>query len=177
MKKKNKLIPLVLIIVVFFSIATYFYFRENKITIEEQINDLNISSYLSTKGYIKINLDIGSNFMLFKDQKNKCLAVVMPISDVQANAIKQGIDEKIDVRPTTQDIIKDVFDYYNITILLIKIDEYRNDLYYAKMIIKQDNKILNMDIRPSDASAVASRYKEDIYFKKDIFDKKAQNIC
>lgn len=175
--KKNKLLIILLIFAIIIIAYMLYFILNNKNISEISEGSLNISSYLSTKNYIKINFDIGPNFMVFKDKKDKCMAVVMPVNELQAYSIEQGVNDNIELRPMIHDLVKDIFDNYNITILLVKVDELKNEVYYANMIIKQDNKILNLDIKPSDALAVSARMKNDVYFRKDLFNNNAKNIC
>ena len=181
MKKHNNniawIVSVILIaVIIVMAIALYPYVKYNK-TYEDKLIKTNFSDYLSTKDYVKINFDVGPNIMIFKDQKDKCNGIIMPINDVQTNTINQGINKKIDTSPTIHDIIIDVFDNYNISIEMVKITELRNNIYYANLILRQDDRILNIDIKPSDAVALASRVGLDIYFKKDLFNRNAQNIC
>ena len=51
-------------------------------------------------------------------------------------------------------------------------------LYYlAKIFLKQENKILELDARPSDAIALAVRYDKEVYVKKSLFDEEGVETC
>ena len=52
-----------------------------------------------------------------------------------------------------------------------------NGTYYARLFLRQGNKILNMDSRPSDAVAIAIRHNKPILVKKGLFESESEKIC
>ncbi len=75
----------------------------------------------------------------------------------QTYSIASGMEDIEAERPTTHDLMRDIFDLYDIRVLMVKIDNCKDQLYQARLLLQQGNKILNLDSRPSDAIAVAVR--------------------
>ena len=86
----------------------------------------------------------------------------------QIYSIQKGLENKIEFRPLTHDLIKSILDVFGIEVLMVKITDYKGGVYFANLILKQGNKILNIDSRPSDAIAIAIRLNKPIYIKEDL---------
>lgn len=106
-----------------------------------------------------------------------CYAVSFDVTPDQAYSIARGLDNTLGARPLTHDILKDVLDIFNIEILQIRVDRYSNDIYYATIFLRQGNKILELDARPSDSIALALRARVPLYFKQSILEERGTNIC
>ena len=134
-------------------------------------DDLNLP-VLSTKDFVKVNVSYTDK--LFLD--GNCKRIIMPIHSMQIYSIDTGMNGKIDYRPQTHDLMKDIFDGFGIELLMIKIDDIENEIYKARFIVRQGNKVLDLDARPSDSIAMAVRYGKDVYVKKSLMDK-GEKIC
>ncbi|MEM4703214.1 MAG: DUF151 domain-containing protein [Candidatus Pacearchaeota archaeon] len=76
----------------------------------------------------------------------------------------------------THDIIKNIFEIYDIKVIHVIIHETRDGIYLAKIFLRQGNKILALDSRPSDAIAIALRFDAKIYIKRQVLEE-GENIC
>lgn len=96
--------------------------------------------------------------------------------------VEQGIGAVISMflrempreRPLTHDLMNYVFKGFGITIENIVITELKNSVYYARLILKQENelgtKLVEIDARPSDCIALAISNKKPIYVTRSLFD-------
>jgi bifunctional DNase/RNase len=77
-------------------------------------------------------------------------------------------------RPLTHDLMQSIFKGFNISVERIIITELRNQTYFARLILQQQNelarKIVEIDARPSDCLALASAQKRPIYVASALFD-------
>ncbi len=77
-------------------------------------------------------------------------------------------------RPLTHDLINNIFKGFGITVESIIITELKNSVYYARLILKQENelgmKIVEIDARPSDCIAIAISNKIPIYVSRSLFE-------
>jgi bifunctional DNase/RNase len=62
---------------------------------------------------------------------------------------------------------------------MVKITAVKDDMYFSKFIVKQDNTIFEMDARPSDAIAVAARadYNVPLYINETMMKIWGKKIC
>jgi bifunctional DNase/RNase len=134
------------------------------------------SKFLDTSDYEKvISINIEPPTLMLA---TKCSVLEMNITDDQIYSIAFALENLTSPRPLTHDIMKSILDNYNINILQIRIDSTTPDkIYKAKIILREGNKILVLDSRPSDATALSLRTGKDIWIKKDILNEFAEKIC
>jgi bifunctional DNase/RNase len=134
---------------------------------------------LSTAGFEKVenvNVQIIQNTGVIS-LNTKCYNLSAIVEVLQAISIQNGIDGKVDARPTVHDVMKDLFDSLNIEILMVKVTEQKENAYFSKFILRQGNTILNLDARPSDAIAVALREKAPIYVNETLLKLNGNKVC
>ncbi|MEM7819250.1 MAG: bifunctional nuclease family protein [Candidatus Aenigmatarchaeota archaeon] len=174
MKRKMHylLIKIILMIIAFiagFIASTYFY----KPNFLEYIVEKAEPYEIDTTNLVPVNVTINFVTLSFI---NDCYQISFDVTEDQAYSIARGMEKSLSPRPLTHDIIKDIIDNFGIEILFISIDRYENEIYYARMLMRQGNKVLNLDLRPSDATALSLRLGIPIYLNKDLL-KNAEYIC
>ena len=138
-----------------------------------EIENLNLT-LPSLENYVLVEPNVTKNSMLLV--YNKCKVLAIGISSTQAFSIKTGLENKIEYRPTTHDIIYDILNHFDIKVLFARITEFKSGIFFAELFLQKDNRILNLDIRPSDAIAIAVRTNSSIYLNKDLLEM-AEDIC
>lgn len=77
-------------------------------------------------------------------------------------------------RPLTHDLMVHIFKGLGVTVEHVVITELREQTYFARIILKQENElgknVLEVDARPSDCLALASAGKRPIYVSKALFE-------
>jgi bifunctional DNase/RNase len=126
-------------------------------------------------GYVPVNvLEVSGNTVILG---NNCTAIISDTSSERAYAIETGIADIIDERPNTYDIFAQTLRSFNITLDHVTIDDYRNGTYYANLYLENENKVLKLDCKPSDAIALSLRTKSTIYINNTLLQKYGSNIC
>lgn len=93
------------------------------------------------------------------------------IGPYEADAITVELQEVPPPRPLTHDLLKSMIRELGGRVVHILISELRNDIYYARVVIEQDGKQLEIDSRSSDAIALAVRAKAPIFVAEQVMDK------
>jgi len=106
-----------------------------------------------------------------------CTGIVAETSPERAYSIELGIKGVIEQRPNTHDIFSEALKSFNITLEHVSIDSFENGIYYANLLLKSDNKILKLDVKPSDGIALALRTNSTIYLNKTLLQEVGVNIC
>ena len=144
----------------------------------EIIKQLNLTSDpLSTNGftiYKESEIALQSNDLVLT--KN-CTELRIVTNEYQAYTIEYGLKNKIDIRPTAHDVASSLLEYYNITLLDVRIVEARDPHYFARAVFIQNNRILNIDLKASDAVALAVRTNSPIYINNKIIESKSKKTC
>ena len=71
-------------------------------------------------------------------------------------------------RPLTHDLITNTVEQLGAEVQDIVISDLKDHTYYAKLRIRQDGELVEIDCRPSDAIAVAVTAKVPIYVNEDV---------
>lgn len=78
-------------------------------------------------------------------------------------------------RPKTHDFIATIFKGLDISLLQVVLHDVENNIFFAKVFLKQSGesqqKILEIDARPSDALTMALMYDVPIYCTKALLEK------
>ncbi len=148
---------------------------ENK----KKIAKLPSSKDLDLKGFKKVeDVDIAlSESFATLYLKTDCYQLRMVITRDQGFSIKDALDGKRFYRPLTHDLLVDIIEMFNITPEFVKIVEFKNNTYYAKLILRGGRRIAIFDCRPSDAVAVAVRVNIPIYINEEMLKERAEYIC
>ena len=71
-------------------------------------------------------------------------------------------------RPLTHDLIVNVIEQMGADLEHIVINELRNGTYYAKLCVRQEGEMIEVDCRPSDAVAIAVIASLPIFVAEDV---------
>ncbi|MEM5875526.1 MAG: DUF151 domain-containing protein [Candidatus Aenigmatarchaeota archaeon] len=148
-------------------------------TFEEKTNETYTVYNVDTKGFIKarINVDyiVGdvAEISLIAD----CYLIKATTDAFIGNAIIKGQEKKIEFRPSIYDVITDTFKSLGIQVLALKIVDMKNNTYIGQLILQHREKVLFLDIRPSDGSAIAVRFDAPIYINESLAKKMGEYIC
>jgi bifunctional DNase/RNase len=157
-KKVSKLPLIVFLILVLFSFISIAVV--NLINFEDYV----IADVLEVSGSTVI---IGKN----------CTAIVQETSPERAQSIETGIKGIIEQRPNTHDIFAETLKSFNITLEYVTLDNFENGIYYSNLYLKSKDKVLKLDVKPSDAIALALRANSTIYINKTLLQEVGKNIC
>jgi bifunctional DNase/RNase len=98
------------------------------------------------------------------------------IGNYEAMALDRKIKNIKSPRPLTHDLIENIFMALNVKLLKITITQLKNSTFYAKLVLQQNGKELEVDARPSDALVLATHSKIPIYVSEEVLDKLSTNI-
>ena len=88
----------------------------------------------------------------------------------EATSIERRVKQQPASRPLTHDLLASTIELLGGELQDIYINELRDHTYYAKLRIRHDGEIVEVDSRPSDAIAVAVTADVPIYVAEDIID-------
>ena len=88
----------------------------------------------------------------------------------EATSIDRRVKRMSSPRPLTHDLIANVIDSLGAELQDIYINELREHTYFAKLRIRHEGELVEVDSRPSDAIALAVTVDVPIYVAEDILD-------
>ena len=89
------------------------------------------------------------------------LPIIIGMFEAQAIAIE--IEKIIPNRPMTHDLFKSFAGNFNFSIKEIIISDLKEGVFFAKIVCENDDKLIEIDARPSDAIAIGLRFNAPIY--------------
>jgi bifunctional DNase/RNase len=92
----------------------------------------------------------------------------------EATSIERRVKQQPAARPLTHDLLASTIELLGGELQDIYINELRDHTYYAKLRIRHDGEIVEVDSRPSDAIAVAVTVDVPIYVSEEVLDEVGQ---
>ncbi|MCK4993671.1 MAG: bifunctional nuclease family protein [Candidatus Omnitrophica bacterium] len=94
------------------------------------------------------------------------------IGVAEAAAIKMKVSNIRPPRPLTHDLLKNILDQMGARLQSVIINKLEGNTFYAQMLLRTaDEKIINVDARPSDSIALALRTEAPIFVEEEVFKK------
>lgn len=93
------------------------------------------------------------------------------IGPFEADAITIELQEMPPPRPMTHDLLKSVIRELGGQVVHVLINDLRNDVYYARIVVEINGSQVEIDSRSSDAIALAVRVKAPIFVADAVMDK------
>lgn len=95
------------------------------------------------------------------------------IGAYEAEAITLSLQEIEVTRPLTHDLLRNVLNDLGAEVIRVNITELRDDVFYARILIRVNGRELEIDSRPSDALALAVRVHTPIFVSQEVMDEAA----
>ncbi len=95
----------------------------------------------------------------------------------EANSIAIEIEKTVPPRPFTHDLIKNLIGHLNGSLERVVITEVKDDTFYALLWIRQGSDMVSVDVRPSDALALAMRADCPIFVTEEVMRKAKANTA
>ena len=91
---------------------------------------------------------------------NRKIPIIIGSSEAQAIAIE--LENMKPSRPLTHDLYKNTLTSFNMTVTEVLIYNYNEGIFFAKVIVTDGERIIEIDSRSSDAVAIAVRFRIQI---------------
>jgi uncharacterized protein len=90
------------------------------------------------------------------------------IGSTEANAIDRRLKGDLPKRPMTHELLASVIEHLSGRIERIEINDLRDGTFFARIYIRQDGKVLDIDSRPSDAIALGIATSVPIFVAEHV---------
>ncbi|WP_333786579.1 bifunctional nuclease family protein [Methanomethylovorans sp.] len=119
------------------------------------------------KGIFLVNMLGGTSPAVLLEDKD---GLVMPIHIGQAEALSIDTVMRNETlpRPMTHDLLVAVLERMEVEIDSVFIDDKIDNVYYARLVLKDGGKHMEFDARPSDCIAIALRTSARIMISEDL---------
>jgi len=108
-------------------------------------------------------------FVLLRDNQGRQIRIFV-VRDV-AYAIQLALENQKPERPFTHDLAKTIIEKLGATVERVIIDDLWHETFYARIAVtKPSGETLEIDARPSDAIAIALRFRAPIYAAEAVLE-------
>ncbi len=105
-------------------------------------------------------------FVLLRDVEGRELRIF--ILDDVAFAMHTALEDQAPDRPFSHDLMKSIVVSLGADVERVTIDDLWQDTFYARITLSQGDKTIDIDSRPSDAIALALRFKAQIFVAEAV---------
>lgn len=117
---------------------------------------------------IALDTRTGSPIVVLHDTENR-RALPIWIGSAEASSIIRKIENLSVARPMTHDLIISIIEKTGYKITKVEINDVEKETYFAVIFLEDENeKVIEIDSRPSDAIAVAIRIDAPIYVTANV---------
>jgi uncharacterized protein len=89
----------------------------------------------------------------------------------EAQSIAIAYNNQVPPRPLTHDLMKNVLTLLDVEVTKVQVTSLTDNTFYGRVFFKKEGiEDLEIDARPSDALALALRYKAPIFVHKDVYE-------
>ncbi|MFN1833977.1 bifunctional nuclease domain-containing protein [Balneola sp. MJW-20] len=92
------------------------------------------------------------------------------IGSFEAQAIALELENIKPPRPMTHDLLKNLVLSFDAEFKYVLINELSEGTFYAQIVFDRDGELVEIDARPSDAIALAVRFRADIFVNEEVLD-------
>lgn len=110
-----------------------------------------------------------SPVVILKAEDGRILPIY--IGPAEAASIYSALNHYLPPRPMTHDLLVDIIAKLNGKVEKVVIDDLVETTFYARIVVKQDDRDIEIDARPSDSIAIALRIPCPIFVDQTVLDK------
>ena len=126
------------------------------------------------ENYREMEIKIVPERVIFEDE---CATLTVATTLEKTEKLIRSTDGEFLIRPQEHDVLEEVIDVFGINVAYVAIDDIKDNIFYAHMVLHDDDNVLNMDIRPSDGMVVASRTDSPVYVSENLLEEFAEVKC
>ena len=129
---------------------------------------------VDSSGFVPAKIGIEGRTLSLSES---CYRISFDVTDDQAFSIQRAFNKEPASRPLTHDILRDILNEFNITIVQLRIERFGDEIYYARGFVQRNAKLLDLDMRPSDTVALSLRTGSTLYINQTMLREKGDYIC
>lgn len=107
-----------------------------------------------------------SSMVLLENEEQQILPIY--VGTTEAISIQTVLENRPTPRPLTPDLLINILEGLNSRVDKVIIDDIKEGVYYAKVVVKWKEGISEFDARPSDGVALAVRSEAPVYVTDDV---------
>lgn len=130
---------------------------------------------LEVKGLTYSNSQSGA-YALILNKKGDKMYLPIIIGEAEAQSIAIALEGHRNIRPLTHDLFMTFATTFDIDIEEVVINKFKEGLFYSELHCVKDGELTIIDARPSDAIAIAVRFKCPVYTYSQVLEEAGIDI-
>lgn len=122
---------------------------------------------------IRVSLTNQQRLVVLKDINDDRYLPIW-IGQYEAEALTLELQNTETARPLTHDLLKLTIEQMGGKLVHILVNDVRKEIYYARLVIDIDGRMIEVDARPSDAINLAIRAKAPIFVAEAVMERSSQ---
>ncbi|MCD6414216.1 MAG: bifunctional nuclease family protein [Candidatus Diapherotrites archaeon] len=139
-----------------------------------QNNSVQVHVGWNTTGFSRASASVENGKIILS---SGCYHLALFADARQLDSISKGIRGEIGDRPFAHQLMSDSFEFFGVKVVMVKITKIENNIYYARIILRRNNDVLDIDSKPSDAIALAVRAGAPIYVSNSLLRTHGEKVC
>lgn len=119
---------------------------------------------------IRVHLPTQQHVVILKEREADRYLPIW-IGNFEANAIAMKIQGVAPERPLTHDLVRSTFGEFGISLSRIVVTALAEEVFFARLHLRQDGRDVDVDSRPSDAIALAVRFGCPIFVSSEVLER------
>lgn len=110
-------------------------------------------------------------FIVFLKAEGDSRVLPIFIGANEAHSIAIAFNNQVPPRPLTHDLLKNILGMLDVEVTKIQVTALSENTFYGRIYLRKEGiEEMDIDARPSDAIALALRYKVPLYVHKDVYE-------
>ena len=118
---------------------------------------------------VRIEYPTNQPIVLLRESRGKRYLAIW-IGAMEATAIAYALEGVTTPRPFTHDLLRITTEVLGAQVARVTVTELRDSVYYADLVLNQNDQELHVSARPSDAIALAARTGAPLYATTQVLD-------
>lgn len=124
---------------------------------------------LEIVGLANNHTQIGNYTLVLRGEANGLRRLPIIIGGSEAQAIALELEDIKTNRPMAHDLLKNCIEVAGYSLVAVILNEYIEGIWYTQLVLDNGDEMIEIDSRPSDATALALRFKAPIYIYEPLF--------
>jgi bifunctional DNase/RNase len=120
--------------------------------------------------FVRVSMQNYNRVVILKEKESERYLLIW-IGPSEAEAIAMRLGDVQPPRPQTHDLLRNVIESLEAQVSYVLVNDLNNDTFYARIVLDQNGRTVEIDSRTSDAIALAVRAQVPIYADESVLER------
>jgi bifunctional DNase/RNase len=120
--------------------------------------------------FVRVSMQNYNRVVILKEKESERYLLIW-IGPSEAEAIAMRLGDVQPPRPQTHDLLRNIIEQLEAQVSYVIVNDLNNDTFYARIVLDQNGRSVEIDSRTSDAIALAVRAQVPIYAEESVLDR------